>query len=244
MSKRRELIERRREQERRQTLIILVAIAAIAVLLIGGAVVLSNQQAKATANLAAMTPDPRPTPPGAQANDRSWGPANAPIQVQEWLDYQCPSCDAYTRNYEQGVIDAFAKTGKVRYEVHSLSFIGQESVDAAQAALCAMDQDKFWQMHATLFVNQWGAENSGNFSRANLQTMASKLGLDTGAFNACVDAGKYESQIQADANEGTKLGVNQTPTFVVNGKVVTGVNGADDFRRVFAQVAPDVKLTQ
>lgn len=243
MSKRRELIEQRREQARRQTLIIMAAIVVIAVILIGGAVILTNQQAAATASLSVMTPDPRPTPPNARPDGRSWGPANAPIQVQEWLDYQCPACAAYNRNYEQGVIDAFAKTGKVHYEVRSMSFIGQESVDAAQAALCAADQNKFWQMHNSLYSNQ-GTENSGNLSKDRLKSLAAAIGLDTQTFNTCLDSGKYASKVTQEQSEGDKLGVNQTPTFVVNGKLFPGLQSAADFRRIFAQVAPNVNLGQ
>jgi protein-disulfide isomerase len=243
MSKRRDLIERRREQGRRQTLIIMAVIAVVAVVLIGGAVILSNSQATTSGSQAAMTADPRPTPPGAEANARAWGPADAPIKIEEYLDYQCPACDAYNRQYEQGVIDAFAKTGKVRYEVHSMSFIGQESVDAAQAALCAADQNKFWQMHNSLFSNQ-GSENSGNLSKDRLKSLASAIGLDTQTFSTCLDSGKYADKVTQERNDGDQRGVNQTPTFFVNGKMFPGIQSAADFRRIFAQVAPNVNLGQ
>src|SRR6266498_2944013 len=104
MSKRRELIERRREQQRRQTLIIMIAIGVVAVVLIGGAVVLSNAQNQANSNLLSMKADTRPVPPNAQPNARAWGPADAPIKIEEYLDYQCPACGSYNRSYEQGVI--------------------------------------------------------------------------------------------------------------------------------------------
>ena len=235
MSKRRELIERRRDQERRQTLVILVVIAVIAVVLVGGAIILSNKpEAPATASVV-------PTPPAAEEGGRAWGPVDAPIKVEEWLDYQCPACGAYNRSFESNVIAAFATTGKVRYEVHSFSFIGQESIDAAQAALCAVDQNKFWQMHNSLFANQNG-ENQGGFTKARLKTIAASVGLEAGAFNTCLDSGKYLTKATQEHDDAIKAGVQQTPSFIVNGTVHAGTMSADDFKKLFAQIAPDVKF--
>jgi protein-disulfide isomerase len=240
MSKRRELVERRRAQERQQTLIILAVIGAIVVLVIGGAIFLSMRQNAGTAfSPAAST---RAAPPNAEANGRAWGPADAPIKIEEYLDYQCPACGAYNRSFEEGVVNAFANTGKVRYEIHSMSFIGQESVDAAQSALCAADQNKFWQMHNTIFANQSG-ENQGAYTKAHLKEMAAAIpGLDTGAFNTCLDSDKYASKVSEERDGGDKRGVNQTPTFFVNNKMIVGTQSADDFRKIIAQVAPDVKI--
>ncbi|HEY3341870.1 MAG TPA: thioredoxin domain-containing protein [Anaerolineae bacterium] len=240
MSKRRELVEQRHAQERKQTLIILGAIAVIAVVLIGGAIVLSNKNSASTA-INSLAADPRPTPTGAQANDRAWGPVDAPIKVEEYLDYQCPACGSYNRNYEAGMIDAYAKTGKVRYEVHSMSFIGQESIDAAQAALCASDQNKFWQMHNSIFSNQSG-ENQGAFAKDRLKSLAVAVGLDATTFNTCLDSGKYADKVTQERNDGDQRGVNQTPTFFVNNKMYVGTQSAADFKRIFAEVAPNVNL--
>lgn len=240
MSKRRELVEQRRAQERKQTLTILGVIAVIAIVLIGGAVVLSNRNsANATSN--AITASTHPTPTNAQANERAWGPADAPVKIEEYLDYQCPACGSYNRNYEEGVIEAFAKTGKVRYEVHSMSFIGQESVDAAQAALCAVDQNKFWEMHNSIFANQNG-ENEGAFAKDRLKSIAATAGLDANTFNSCLDSNKYSDKVTQERTDGENRGVNQTPTFFVNGKMYVGVQSATDFKRIIAEVAPSVNL--
>ena len=242
MSKRRELVEQRRAQERKQTLTILGVIVVIAVLLIGGAIALSNRNAASSGgNSNAVTASDHPTPANAQANERAWGPADAPVKIEEYLDYQCPACGSYNRNYEAGVIEAFANTGKVRYEVHSMSFIGQESVDAAQAALCSADQNKFWQMHNSIFNNQVG-ENQGAFTKDRLKSIAAAAGLDTNAFNTCLDSGKYNDKVSQERTDGENRGVNQTPTFFVNGKMYVGIQSATDFRRIINEVAPDVKL--
>ena len=241
MSKRRELVERRRAQERQQTLLILGVIAAIAVVLIGGAIVLTNQNSASSTGTPMTADTVHPTPANAQANERAWGPADAPIKIEEYLDYQCPACGAYNRNYEPGVVAAFANTGKVRYEVHSMSFIGQESIDAAQAALCAADQNKFWQMHNSIFANQSG-ENQGAFTKDRLKQLAGAVGLDTNTFNSCLDSGKYADKVDQERSEGDQRGVNQTPTFFVNNKMYVGTQSADDFKRIITEVAPNVNL--
>lgn len=178
-----------------------------------------------------------------EANGRAWGPADAPIKVVEWLDYQCPTCGAYSRNFEPGIEAAFSKAGKVRYEVKSLSFIGDESVDSAAAALCAADQNKFWEMHYTIFDNQSG-ENQGALAKSRLKDMAASIGMNTGAFNTCLDGGKYTKKVEDEKAEGEAAKVNQTPTFVINGKLYVGLKNASDMRKIFTEMAPDVKFDQ
>lgn len=238
MSKRREQIERQQAQQRKQTLTVLVIIAALAVVLIGGAVVLNQQHNQPHELVIVNTPAPQ----NAQPNGRAWGPADAPIKIIEFVDSQCPGCAQFVTQYEPGVIAAFAGTGKVHAEIRFMTFIGQESVDAAKAQLCAMDQNKFWQMHATVFANQWLGENAGDFTKSNLEQMASKLGLDTGAFNQCLNSTKYDDLIAQDSKEASQMGVTQTPTIFVNGKAYSSALNVDDFKRIFAEVAPDVKL--
>jgi protein-disulfide isomerase len=241
MSKRRELIERRREQERKQTVTLLAVIGAIAVLLIGGAIALSVAQSQSSATPVAVAT--KAPPANAEPNSRAWGPADAPIQVLEFIDYQCPACGVQARQYEQGIIDAFAATGKVRYEVHSLTFVGPESRNAAIASLCAMDQNRFWDMHISIFVNQSG-ENQGALSAGRLREMAEKLGLEMAAFDQCVSSGKFDQTLKDDTALANQHGVNSTPSMVINGTTYSGIRTADDLRRIFAELAPQIDLTQ
>jgi protein-disulfide isomerase len=240
MSKRRDLIERRKAQERRQTMILLAVIGAVAVLVIGGAVALSLSQSQQRASQPVVMAN-HPAPPNAEANSRAWGPADAPIKVQEFIDYQCPSCGIQNTKYEQGIIDAFAATGLVRYEIHSMAFIGQESVDAAIASLCAADQDRFWNMHNSIFANQKG-ENQGALDKGRLRMIAEQAGLDMGAYDQCASSGKHQATLEADDALAQQLGVSSTPSFVVNGKLYSGIRTAEDLRRIFAEVAPGVTL--
>ncbi|HQV71247.1 MAG TPA: thioredoxin domain-containing protein [Thermoflexales bacterium] len=243
MSKRRELEAQRQKKQQQQTLTMLAVIGAIAVLIIGGAVFLVNSQNNKA--LAPITVSNEAAPANAEANSRAWGPKDAPIQIVEWLDYQCPYCGQFATKYEKDIQTAFAPTGKVRYEVRSASFIGVESVNAAEAALCAVDQNLFWQMHHAIFQNQPKAENSGEMSKDRLKTIAAKVtGMDTSTFNQCLDSGKYSQAVADERANSQKSGIQSTPTFVVNGKNRTGLLSVSDFRKVFAEVAPTVQLGQ
>lgn len=92
-----------------------------------------------------------------------------------------------------------------------------ESHWAAGAAECANEQGKFWEYHDKLFV-KWLGENVGMYQKDQLKKYARDLKLNTAQFNNCIDSDKYASVVQADIDEGTKLGVRGTPTFFANGK--------------------------
>ncbi|MCS7088115.1 MAG: DsbA family protein [Thermoflexales bacterium] len=251
MSKRKELEARRRAEERKRMLQIAVTIIVIVLVVVGGALVLSTvsggQQPGLPPVRAATYTE---TPPNAEPRALAWGPADAPIRVEEFIDYQCPACGLQARNFEPGIIAAFAASGKVRYEVKFLPFLedrvgGRESRDAAQAVLCAAEQDRGWQMHYTIFANQppSGAENVGNYSKARLKEMAATIsGLDTNAFAACLDSNRYEQQVLQQRREAEQRGVDSTPTFIINGQRFPGARSADDLRQIFAQVAPQVVI--
>jgi protein-disulfide isomerase len=252
MSKRRELESRREEQQKKQWIQIAVIIGVIAIVVIGGAVVLSavsgGQQGAGNASLPPVKTSVKAIPPNADPTTIAWGPADAPIKVEEFLDYQCPACGSYARNFEGGVIDAFAGSGKVRYEVKFMPFLedrvsGRESRDAAQSVMCAVEQNKGWQMHNTLFANQLitGEENIGNYSKARLKEMAATIPeMDTAAFGTCLDSNKHEQAVRDIRAAGEARGVQSTPSFFINGTLNPNVRSADDFRQAFQQAAPQV----
>ena len=187
---------------------------------------------------------PGPLPPNAEPNGRAWGPADAPIKVLKFVDYQCPTCGKYSSEYDPGIVDAFAGSGKVRYEVRILTFIGGESYDAGMAALCAADQNAFWRMHRSLFINQPfdGRENVGTFTKDNLRDIAAQLDLDMPAFNQCLDSQAHKATLDQDRAEAQQYGVSLVPTLVINGKIYRGARSADDLRAIFAGIAPDTKF--
>jgi protein-disulfide isomerase len=115
-------------------------------------------------------------------------------------------------------------------------FLGEESVISAEASECAGDQDKFWEYHDLLFKSQAG-ENQGGFSNEKLKALAKELGLDTQTFDECLDSGKYKSAVEQQSNFARQLGVQSTPSFIINGTPLVGAQPFEAFQQLFEQFA-------
>lgn len=163
------------------------------------------------ATLANLATPAAPYP--AENADLSLGDTTAPVTMQEWADFQCPACRAYTQAIEPRVIATYVTTGKVRIIFHNFAFIGPDSTTAAAAAVCAGEQRKFWPYHGYMYANQ-GPEN-GWVSAALLDQIARAVGLDMNAFQACQSAGSARARVVAEASQAQQAGINQTPTLQV-----------------------------
>ncbi len=166
-------------------------------------------------------------------DDRTLGNATAPVTVIEYADFQCPFCGRFFKDVAQPVKTNYVNTGKVRFVYRDFTFLGEESTKAAEAARCAGDQGKFWDYHDYLFTHQQG-ENQGHFSNPNLKSFAKELGLNTSAFNSCLDSDKYAKAVADSTAEGSKAGVQGTPKgfIMVNGKTVSTIDGAEPLSMV------------
>lgn len=170
-----------------------------------------------------ITPDPRP-----MANRNGAGDPNAKVKIDAYEDFQCPACREYSMQIEPQIMKNLVATGKAYYVVHSFLIIDRatwdsprkESHQAANAAMCAADQGRYWDYHDMLFLN-WTGENVGDFTDARLLAYASQLHLDMAKFTTCFTQNTFKAQIDADMAEGLKLGVNGTPSVFVNGKQVS-----------------------
>jgi protein-disulfide isomerase len=119
----------------------------------------------------------------------------------------------------------------VRFGYQHYAFLGPESQWAAEASECAAEQDAFWEFHDLLFDRQTG-ENGGAFSKGNLEQFAAGLGLDTGAFNACLDSGKYAGMVRSETAGAQSLGITGTPAFLINGRPLVGAQPFEVFEQV------------
>jgi protein-disulfide isomerase len=119
----------------------------------------------------------------------------------------------------------------VRIGYWHFAFLGQESQWAAEASECAADQEAFWEYPDYLFDNH-GGENQGAFRKENLKRFAEELGLDAAAFNECLDSGKYAQVVQSETTAEQQLGVQSTPTFIVNGQPVVGAQPFEVFEHL------------
>jgi len=167
----------------------------------------------------------------SQAQGRILGDANAPVLIEAWEDYQCSICKAANASVLEQIDKNYIATGKARLEFRNYPFLGPESAAAADAAECASEQGKFWPYHDALYDAQ-RAENSGVFSTDKLKALAADLSLDSGAFNACVDSGRYKDAIASEKTAGQSIGVDATPTFFVDGQRIADWRDANTFAAV------------
>ena len=162
-----------------------------------------------------------------QADHNSMGDPKAPIQISEYADFQCPFCKQFYNTTEPSLTENFVATGKIHYTYHSAgNWVSQniggantESQDAALAAYCAGDQNKFWEMHDALYSNNRDAENQGSFTSKRLTAIATSIKLDMTAYQSCYDSGKYSDQVKQDFTDATAAGIQGTPYFVMTYKV-------------------------
>jgi protein-disulfide isomerase len=143
------------------------------------------------------------------------GDPNAPIRIEEYSDFQCSHCRNFFLNTEEALMRSYVANGTVYFVYKSFgAFNSSESSRAAEAAYCAGDQDKFWEMHDTIFANQT-AVNAGAYSDRRLTAFADQVGLDMNVFRSCFNDGKYRDRVEQDSIDGVQAGVNATPSFVL-----------------------------
>jgi protein-disulfide isomerase len=136
--------------------------------------------------------------------------------IDVYEDFQCPVCARFEAI--NGItLDKAISEKKAKVVYHVLSFLGTESILAANAAACASDQDKFLAFHKAFYANQ-PAENAGAINAEFLKTLGVSVGINTPKFAACVDNGGYADWVKNVAEAGAKANVNSTPTIFVNGK--------------------------
>jgi len=167
------------------------------------------------------------------------GNPDAPIRIDEYSDFQCPYCRHFFEDTEAKLMETLVADGTVYFVYNSFGeFIGPESSAAAEAAYCAGDQEKFWEMHDIIFANQTG-ENVGAYTDRRLIAFAENIGLDMGPFKTCFNGNNYKDLVDQDAKDGLINKIQATPSFVlsytVNGeaktKLLEGAQPYDTFKK-------------
>jgi len=193
----------------------------IALVVIVAAFIVTSQKSGGNGPLSAPNP-PLPSvaiPAGVAESGRTLGDPNAKVTIDIYEDFQCPNCWTFTNTVEPQLVANYVATGKAKLTYHDFIVIdsntgGTESRDAANAALCANDQGKFWPYHDWLFANQY-TEGSGAFTNDRLKSIAAAMGgLDLAKFNSCVDNGSHNTDV---AGEKGPTGNQGTPSIVING---------------------------
>jgi len=159
-----------------------------------------------------------------EAKGPSKGPADAPVTIVAFSDFECPYCNRVSPTLNQ-VLETYA--GKVRlvFRDFPLSF-HPNAQKAAEAGHCAEEQGKFWEMHDKMFANQ------RKLDVESLKAYAKEIGLDEKAFAECLDEGKKAAVVQENLFAGAQLGVRGTPAIFVNGRMLSGAVPFSEFARV------------
>lgn len=218
MSKRQARREELRRKERQQRYMIIGGLAVVALAIIGLLVVPAIRKATNTD----VPPLVQVTPVSYNnTNGFSMGNPDAKVKVEVFEDYKCSACKTYSENVEPEVIKNLVDSGQVYYVFYQFPFLDDRSSDkpsdrSANAAMCAADQNKFWNYKQMLFANQ-----NLNFSDATLIAMAEDLGLDVDAFRTCYNEKQFQSTIDEHLKLGEQFGVSGTPSVYVNGKEVS-----------------------
>lgn len=168
--------------------------------------------------------DPPRVAVDTSASDPSRGPADAVITIVEFSDYQCPFCARVTPTMAQ-VMQTYGSRVRRVFKDFPLPNHA-EAPKAAEAARCAGDEGKYWEMHDRLFANQ------GALQVPAIKQTAAAIGLSQATFDQCLDSGKYAAAVQADIDQGQKLGVNSTPTLYINGRPLIGAQPFEQFKQV------------
>jgi protein-disulfide isomerase len=138
--------------------------------------------------------------------------------IDIYEDFQCPVCAQFTQ-LNGPYIESLIAEKKATVVYHTLSFLGPESVNAANAAACAADDGKFLEYHRLLMMNQ-KPENSGGWSNNFLASLGQTAGITSQKFSSCVNKGDYVGWVSNVAAAGANANVNSTPTVFVNGKEI------------------------
>ena len=182
-----------------------------------------------------------PTLPALKAEGYLLGNPNAPVEIIEFADFECPGCGQFATLTEPDIRARMVNTGQVRMRFMDFPLdIHKNTWDASLAASCANEQGKFWEMHDLIFQNQdkWNGEATSR-PRGPLGDLAKSLGLDMSKYNSCMDTEKYRANVQANLKEGERRQVSQTPTFIIGDQKIPGAIPFDTFRKLV-----DVELTK
>jgi protein-disulfide isomerase/predicted transcriptional regulator len=159
-----------------------------------------------------------------EATGPAKGPTGAPVTIVEFSDFECPFCSK-AEGTVKDVLAAYPDKIRLVYRDFPLP-MHPNAQKAAEAAHCAEDQGKYWDMHDKLFAN------STKLSVTDLKAYARELGLDTGRFDKCLDSGEKAKIVEANKKAGEDVGVSGTPAFFVNGRLLSGAQPLEAFKSV------------
>src|SRR5262245_48060883 len=183
------------------------------------------QTLQATVKVRVYLDSPSPVRAVVGVDGPSRGPASAAVTIVEFEDFQCPFWKR-----AQDTIEQFLARYKDRVRmVHRdlpLRTLHPASWKAHEAGRCAEEQGKFWEYRTLLY------KNAPNASPEQLNNYASQIGLNVSGFTKCLDSGKFNAVVQKDEDEANRLGIQGTPVFFINGRLLSGAQPESEFVRI------------
>jgi protein-disulfide isomerase len=189
-----------------------------------GALAEYYEQMKEEMNIEVLLPPYQPPTVAVDATGPSKGPQNAPITIVEFSDFECPYCVRAEETVKE-VLAAYPDKVRLVYRDYPLP-MHERAPKAAEAAHCAADQGKYWEMHGKLFAN------AQKLDVPDLKSHAREIGLDGGKFDQCLDSGEKAKVVEMHKKAGDDVGVTGTPAFFINGRPLTGAQPFEAFKAV------------
>lgn len=173
----------------------------------------------------------------AKAVPQTVGQPTAPVKMVVFSDYMCPYCGEWAAQVQPRLIEDYVKPGKLQIVYYDFPLGGAHKYSflAARAARCAGEQGKFWDMHDYIFGRQSEWSFQGTTPVKTFEGYAKAVGLDDARFNACLESEKYADIVTANHMLGEKLGVDATPTVIINEKKINDPIKYDLLQQVIAQ---------
>lgn len=191
------------------------------------------EQSAPAASRPAASASPTTDPIATADRARIRGDSTAPVWMREISDFQCPYCKTWHDASYDTIVREYVATGKVRlaYVNFPLQQIHPNANAAAEAAMCAGTQGRFWEMHDQLFSAQdsWAPLPDPT---ARFVALAAAAGADSARVRSCLASHATQPLVQADHDRASEAGVRSTPTFLIDDRVISGAAPTDEFRRV------------
>jgi protein-disulfide isomerase len=144
------------------------------------------------------------------------------VEVIIYSDFQCYDCADLFFNVEEELLQLYGNSSKVRLEVRPINGLGNASLLAGEAALCAKDQGRFWEYSNALFT-AWRQAGAAAYSEEELIKTAGALGLNEEAFSSCLETGMKKAEVEANKQTLVDSGEEQVPIFYINGNEIKGI---------------------
>jgi len=218
----RQRIDQRRKERARKRRVTYLGIGVGVILVVAAFLIIPSFNKTDVSAGDIIVPDLEDRP---REDGNALGDPDAPVVIEDYSDFACSYCADFTAETEGRIIEEYVASGEVYFVYRSVGNLlrSSASVQAAEAAYCAGDQDRFWDYHALIFANQSKlfVDTTADIT-PTLTKFAEILELDQDAFQACLEAGTYADRVAQDEAEARQAGVSGTPSFLINGRLLKG----------------------